>query len=47
MGTKVKLNEDKELVNKIKEKLRENSGYCPCVLTKRPEDKCMCKNFRD
>lgn len=44
---KVILNPDKELVKDIKEKLKENGGYCPCVLTRRPEDKCMCKNFRD
>ena len=47
MAVKVKLNTDIDLVNKIKEKLKANDGYCPCVLTKRPEDKCMCKNFRE
>lgn len=47
MAIKVMLNDDIDLVNKIKEKLKANDGYCPCVLTKRPEDKCMCKNFRE
>ena len=47
MAIKVILNDDTNLVNKIKEKLKANDGYCPCVLTKRPEDKCMCKNFRE
>lgn len=47
MAIKVMLNDDINLVNKIKEKLKNNDGYCPCVLTKRPEDKCMCKNFRE
>ena len=47
MDIKVKLNSDTDLVTKIKTKLKENDGYCPCVLTKRSEDKCMCKNFRD
>ena len=41
MAIKVMLNDDINLVNKIKEKLKTNGGYCPCVLTKRPEDKCM------
>ena len=47
MAIKVMLNDDTNLVNKIKEKLKTNDGYCPCVLTKRPEDKCMCKHFRE
>ena len=47
MAIKVMLNDDINLVNKIKEKLKNNDGYCPCVLTKRAEDKCMCKNFRE
>ena len=46
MAIKIMLNDDTNLVNKIKEKLKANDGYCPCVLTKRPEDRCMCKNFR-
>lgn len=47
MGIKVKQNDDKALVLKIRQKLKENGGYCPCVLTRRAEDKCMCKTFRD
>ena len=47
MAIKVRLNDDINLVTKIRTKLKENEGYCPCVLTKRPEDKCMCKNFRE
>lgn len=47
MDVKVQLNSDKELVAKIKEKLKANGGYCPCVLTKKDDDKCMCKNFRE
>lgn len=26
--------------------LKANGGYCPCRLTKKPETKCMCKEFR-
>ena len=47
MGIRVKQNEDKTLVLKIRQKLKENGGYCPCVLTRREEDKCICKAFRD
>lgn len=44
---KITTNPDKEVVNKIREKLKKNSGYCPCRLKKTPETKCMCKEFRD
>lgn len=44
---KITINPDENVVNKIKEKLSENSGYCPCRLKKTPETKCMCKEFRD
>lgn len=43
----VRLNPDENIVNEIKEALRNNSGYCPCVTVKRAETKCMCKQFRD
>lgn len=44
---KVKTNPDKEFVKEIKNKLKENGGYCPCRLTKSKDTKCMCKEFRD
>lgn len=43
---KVVLNSDTELVKEIKTKLKENQGFCPCRLTKTPDTKCMCKEFR-
>ncbi len=43
----VKLNENKEIVAKIKEGLAKKEGFCPCKLGKQPENKCMCKEFRD
>lgn len=42
----VQLNKDKELVKKIREKLKTNGGYCPCALTKTDATKCMCEEFR-
>lgn len=38
---------DKGLLEEILKQLKENDYYCPCSLTKTPDDKCMCKNFRD
>ena len=43
----VKLNEDKEVVKRIKDGLKAKGGYCPCRLPKTDEFKCMCKEFRE
>lgn len=38
---------DKEKVKEIKEKIKENDGYCPCVpeYAHNETTKCMCKEF--
>ena len=41
------INPDEELVEKVREKVKENDGYCPCALLKNEDTKCMCKDFRD
>lgn len=43
----IRLNEDKSIVEKIKQGLAKKDGYCPCRLEKTPDTKCMCKEFRD
>ncbi len=43
----VRLNENKEIVSKIKEGLKAKNGYCPCKLQQTEENKCMCKEFRE
>ena len=27
--------------------VKANDGYCPCMRTKNPDTKCMCKAFRE
>jgi ferredoxin-thioredoxin reductase catalytic subunit len=44
---RVKVSDNKELVNEIRTKLKENNGYCPCSLIKSEDTKCMCKEFRE
>lgn len=44
---KIIFNNDKELVEEIKTKLKANDGYCPCRIQKTPNTKCMCKEFRE
>jgi hypothetical protein len=43
---RVRLNEDRETVALVQEGLRRTGGYCPCVLQRTEETKCMCKEFR-
>ncbi len=43
---KVRFNSDKDMVAKIQEGLKRKGGYCPCVLEKSEDTKCMCKEFR-
>ncbi len=44
---KILLNPDKEIVESLKNKIKENGGYCPCRLVHNEDTKCMCKEFRD
>lgn len=46
MGT-VRLNENAEVVQMIRDGLKERGGYCPCRLEMTPENQCMCQEFRD
>lgn len=43
----VRLNEDKELVARIREGLKQKNGYCPCRLEIKSENKCICQEFKD
>ena len=42
---KVRVTDDKDLATTVRQKLKENDGYCPCKLVKTPETRCMCKEF--
>lgn len=43
----VKLNPDAEVVKTVRDGLKRTGGYCPCRLSRTPENKCICKEFRD
>ena len=47
MKPKIRLNEDKEVVARIKEGLKAKGGYCPCRLERSEENKCICREFRE
>ena len=42
----VRLNENKEIVERIKAGLKAKDGYCPCRLGKAEEFKCICDEFK-
>lgn len=44
---KIRVSDNKELVEEIRAQLKENGGYCPCKIEKTPDTKCMCKEFMD
>ena len=37
---------DKEYVESLRERMRQNGGYCPCRLQRIPENICICGEFR-
>lgn len=43
----IKENPDKKIVSEIRQQLKENDGYCPCMIIKNDDTKCMCKQFRE
>lgn len=43
----VRLNEDANVVARIRDGLKARGGYCPCRVLKTEENKCICQEFRD
>ena len=43
----VRFNEDKEIVQMVKDGLKHTGGYCPCRMERSEENKCICKEFRE
>ena len=44
---KIRLNDDAQVVAKVKAGLERTGGYCPCRLQRTEDKKCMCQEFRD
>lgn len=44
---KMRVNPDAEFVKEMRDKIKQNDGYCPCRIEKTQETKCMCKDFCD
>ena len=43
---KITFNPDPEIVKSVQEGLKRTGGYCPCMIQRSEETKCMCKEFR-
>lgn len=43
----IKTNSNINLVNEIREKIKENNGHCCCAITFNDSNKCMCEEFRN
>lgn len=44
---KIRFNEDKDVVASVKEGLKRTGGYCPCLVLRNEDTKCMCRDFRE
>lgn len=43
----VRLNDNKQIVQEIREGLKNTGGYCPCRVERTDETKCICKEFKE
>lgn len=45
---KIHATKNEELASAIRQGLKENEGYCPCVLNSKGQEryKCLCEDFR-
>lgn len=43
----IRVNKDKQFVAEMRQAIKDNEGYCPCVIARSPDTKCMCKEFRE
>lgn len=44
---KIRMNEDQQYVDKIRAGILKNEGFCPCKIGRKPENYCMCLEFRE
>lgn len=42
---RIHVSNNKEVVEGVRNKLKENGGFCPCKIEKTEDTRCMCKEF--
>lgn len=40
-------NPDKKIYQEVTQSVKDNDGYCPCMVIKSKDTKCPCKDFRE
>lgn len=43
----IEKNPDLEEYEKITKAVKDNDGYCPCLIEKNNDTKCICKDFKE
>jgi len=44
---KIIKNPNYKIYESVKQSVKGNGGYCPCLIQKNEDTKCMCKSFRE
>ena len=44
---KISFNPDAEIVKAVQDGLKRTGGYCPCMLQRSEDTKCICRDFRE
>lgn len=47
MTKKMIINPDQEYVAQMREAIKKNNGFCPCIVSKTKDSICPCKDFRE
>ena len=47
MKLKIIPNPNKEEYDKITQAVKDNDNFCPCLIIRNPDTKCICKEFRE
>ena len=47
MSLKIIKNPNKEEYDKITQAVKDNDNFCPCLIIRNPDTKCICKEFRE
>ena len=43
----IRLNDDPQVVQMIRDGLKESGGYCPCRRQRSEETRCICTEFKE
>ena len=47
MSLKIIKNPNNEEYDKITQAVKDNDNFCPCLIIRNPDTKCICKEFRE